>query len=28
VAPSDEASIYVDTFSRVRQSVQLMDGAR
>ena len=28
VAPSDDASIYVNTFSRVRQSVQLMDGAR
>ena len=28
VAPFDEASIYVDTFGRVRQSVQLMDGAR
>ena len=28
VAPSDDASVYVDTFGRVRQSVQLMDGAR
>ena len=28
VAPSDDASIYLDTFGRVRQSVQLMDGAR
>ena len=28
VAPSDEASLYFDTFGRVRQSVQLMDGAR
>jgi beta-barrel assembly-enhancing protease len=28
VAPSDNASIYLDTFGRVRQSVQLMDGAR
>jgi hypothetical protein len=28
VAPSDDASRYVDTFGRVRQSVQLMDGAR
>ena len=28
VAPSDDASIYVNTFGRIRQSVQLMDGAR
>ena len=28
VAPSDDASLYSDTFGRVRQSVQLMDRAR
>lgn len=28
VAPSDQANTYFDTFSRVRQSVQLMDRGR